>query len=603
MGRFRVEPIPFSSRGVEAFGRIEDERFTNWPVVYTLNGGKEVYVGETGDALKRLREHLTAPGKLSLSAARVVIDEEFNKSACLDLESYLINLLAGDERYEVLNANAGQIDRNYYRRDSYRESFPEIFEALREEGLFTRSLPEIKNRDLFKLSPFKALTPDQALSVEDIVRGIFDAVAAGERSIAVVEGEPGTGKTVVAVYLMKLLRDIERADPNQMVDEDARFSEFFSAAHSSLLDEFRIALVVPQQSLRRSIERVFSKTPGLDRSLVVTPFNVGASEDRYDLLVVDEAHRLNQRAAQASGPLNAKFREINERLFGEDDLSKTQLDWIRAQSDHQVLFVDALQSVRPADLPRDHIAALITEAKGAKRHHRLRTQHRVKAGEDYVAYVRAILSGSPPEPRPGSFAPYDLRFYDDLAAMRSEILSIDAAGGLARLLAGYAWPWKSKRDAEAHDIELDGLSLRWNSADRDWVSSPGSVEEVGSIHTIQGYDLNYAGVMIGPDLRYDREQARIAFDRENYFDVQGKKNNAMLGIEYGDDEILAFVRNIYAVLLTRGIRGTFVYVCDEPLREYMRPYFERAPQTVVPWHPALAGTASKKLGSSGTPER
>lgn len=594
MGSFRVEPIPFSQRGVEAFGRINDERFTNWPVVYTLNGGKSVYVGETGDALKRLREHLTVRGKQSLSAARVVVDDEFNKSACLDLESYLINLLAGDERYEVLNANAGQIDRNYYRRDAYRESFPEIFDALREEGLFTRSLPEIENRDLFKLSPFKTLTPDQALSVEDIVRGIFGALEGGERSIAVVQGEPGTGKTVVAIYLMKLLRDIERSDPNQMVDEDARFSEFFPATYSDLLRDLRIGLVVPQQSLRRSIERVFSKTPGLDRSLVVTPFIVGASEKRFDVLIVDEAHRLNQRAAQASGPLNAKFREINERLFGEDDISKTQLDWIRAQSDHQVLFVDALQSVRPADLPRDHLDAVVAEAEIRGGRHQLRTQHRVKAGEDYVAYARAVLGGPPPEPRPGRFAPYDLRFYDDLATMRSEIMGLDATEGLARLLAGYAWAWKSKRDPDAWDIHLDGLSLRWNSADRDWVSSPGSVEEVGSIHTIQGYDLNYAGVIIGPDLRYDRDQGRIVFDRENYFDAQGKKNNGMLGIEYGDEDILAYVRNIYAVLLTRGIRGTFVYVCDNALRSYMRPYFERVPHSkVVPWHPMLTGTASK----------
>jgi DUF2075 family protein len=82
-------------------------------------------------------------------------------------------------------------------------------------------------------------------------------------------------------------------------------------------------------------------------------------------------------------------------------------------------------------------------------------------------------------------------------------------------------------------------------------------------------------------------QQRIVFDRENYFDVQGKKNNAMLGITYSDDDILAYVRNIYAVLLTRGIRGTFVYVCDDVLRGYMRPYFQREPHEVVPWHPAL----------------
>lgn len=595
MGSFRVERIPLTKRGVEAFERLDDPSLTNWPVVYTLNGGSSVYVGESGDALKRLRDHLVSPSKRALSQARVVIDAEFNKSACLDLESRLINLFAGDEKYEVLNGNAGQIDRNYYRRDEYRQSFSDVFEELREQGLFTRSLPEIENRDLFKLSPFTALTPDQAVSVEDIVRGIFGALASGERSIAVIEGQPGTGKTVVAVYLMKLLRDIEHSVPGDTVDEDARFAEFFAHGYPAMLRDFRIGLVVPQQSLRTSIKRVFRKTPGLESSLVLTPFEVGASGERFDLLIVDEAHRLHQRANQASGLLNKSFRETTERLFGNDDVTKTQLDWIRAQSDNQILFVDALQTVRPSDLPREHLDTVTAEARKQGHLHSLRTQHRVRAGEDYVGYVRAVLTEKPPEPNPGRFEGYDLRFFDDLRAMYSAIVRLDASEGLARLLGGYAWEWKSKNDPDAADIMLDGLALRWNTTTKDWVASEGSVEEVGSIHTIQGYDLNYAGVIIGPDLRYETEQARIVFQRGNYFDTQGKMNNRVLGIEYDDDDLLAYVRNIYAVLLTRGICGTFVYVCDDALRSYLRPFFDQAQHDDgVAWHPALAGTAPKR---------
>jgi DUF2075 family protein len=595
MGSFKVERIPLTRRGLDAFERLDDPNLTNWPVVYTLNGGTSVYVGESGDALKRLRDHLGSPGKATLSEARVVIDAEFNKSACLDLESRLIDLFAGDEKFEVLNGNAGQIDRNYYRRSEYRKSFSEVFEELRGQGMFTRSLPEIENRDLFKLSPFKTLTPDQALSVEDIVRGILGALAADERSLAVVEGQPGTGKTVVAVYLMKLLRDIQAATPGEAIDEDARFAEFFGDGYPDLLRDLRIGLVVPQQSLRTSIERVFSKTPGLERSLVLSPFQVGESSERFDLLMVDEAHRLHQRANQASGPLNLKFRRITERLFGADDKSKTQLDWVRAQSDHQILFVDALQTVRPSDLPGDHLDRIAADARKLGQLHRLRSQHRVRAGEDYVGYVRAVLSDQPPEPDPRRFEGYDIRFFDDLGAMYGAITRLNASEGLARLLAGYAWEWRSKNDPDATDIDLDGLELRWNTTTRDWVASEGSVEEVGSIHTIQGYDLNYAGVIIGPDLRYDSEQARLVFDRDSYFDTQGKMNNRMLGIEYSDDDLLAYVRNIYAVLLTRGIRGTFVYVCDDALRSRLRPFFDQAQhEGGLAWHPALAGEVSDR---------
>jgi DUF2075 family protein len=109
----------------------------------------------------------------------------------------------------------------------------------------------------------------------------------------------------------------------------------------------------------------------------------------------------------------------------------------------------------------------------------------------------------------------------------------------------------------------------------DWINSPTSLEEVGSIHTVQGYDLNYAGVIIGPELRWDERVGRLRLDRSNYFDRKGKARNGLLGIEYSDDDVLALVRNIYRVLLTRGMRGTYVYVCNPALRERLRPFFAR----------------------------
>ena len=107
----------------------------------------------------------------------------------------------------------------------------------------------------------------------------------------------------------------------------------------------------------------------------------------------------------------------------------------------------------------------------------------------------------------------------------------------------------------------------------DWVSSPRSPKEVGSIHTVQGYDLNYVGVIIGPDLRWDASTNQTSFDRASYFDTKGKENNPKLGQRYSDDDLLQYVRNIYAVLLTRGILGTYVYVSDRALREQLRKYF------------------------------
>ncbi|PPG87996.1 hypothetical protein C5C00_09345 [Rathayibacter rathayi] len=166
-----------------------------------------------------------------------------------------------------------------------------------------------------------------------------------------------------------------------------------------------------------------------------------------------------------------------------------------------------------------------------------------------------------------------MRSFGDLGDLRRELLLREQEHGLSRLVAGYAWKWISKKDKDAFDIRIDGVALRWNSTQRDWINSPGAIDEVGSIHTVQGYDLTYAGVIIGPDLRYDPAEHRIVFDRANYHDKKGRENNPKLGLRYSDEDLLAYVRNIYTVLLTRGIRGTYVYVCDAALRDHLAPYF------------------------------
>jgi DUF2075 family protein len=194
---------------------------------------------------------------------------------------------------------------------------------------------------------------------------------------------------------------------------------------------------------------------------------------------------------------------------------------------------------------------------------------RVRAGEDYIEYARALVSDEPPASR-RDFGDYELVLFEDFAAMHDAIRAKDAAEGLARCVAGYAWPWPSKTDASAFDIELDGCKLRWNVTAIDWIDSPGSLEEMGSIHTVQGYDLNYCGVVIGPDLSLDPMTNRLRFNRSSYFDARGKANNNLLGIRYSDSDLLAYIQNIYGVLLTRGIRGTYVYVCDPTLRERLR---------------------------------
>lgn len=144
------------------------------------------------------------------------------------------------------------------------------------------------------------------------------------------------------------------------------------------------------------------------------------------------------------------------------------------------------------------------------------------------------------------------------------------------MVAGHAWEWRSRKDPQAYDIEIDGVALRWNSTDTDWINSKNSVEEVGSIHTVQGYDLNYAGVVIGPDLGFDPDAGELVVHRADYKDKVGKRNNRMRQQITTDQDLLRYISNIYSVLLTRGMRGTYVYACDPDLRRWLSQFIPGA---------------------------
>jgi DUF2075 family protein len=579
MTDYKIEKFPFDSESISVWGQAE-QLGANWPVVYTLSNDKEIYVGETLSAVSRLNQHLSTATKKQLSMVQIILNEKFNKSVCLDLESQLIRYLAADGTHLVLNANAGIQDANYFDRDTYQKSFDELFEIMFQQGLLSKSVPEIVNSNLFKFSPFKAVTLEQAAALNGIIERIVEDLKTNRGSQLIVQGDPGTGKTIVAIYLMKLLKDIARASDDELLEDDSIFSEFFTPELSKLFGSLKIALVVPQQALRKTLEVVFSQTPGLNKDMVLTQFEVAESKEDFDLLIVDEAHRLGQRANQNSAGLNKKFTNINIALFGHDDKTKTQLDWIEAKSRHQLLLLDTAQSIRPGDVPLKTTKGIVDRAKNSGSWFNLASQMRVMGGNGYLAFVKEVFAENAALAK--DFQGYDLRFFDSFTDMRSEILRLDAEHGLSRLLAGFAWEYKTKKRPELFDIELEGIKLRWNKTVTDWVSSPTSPQEVGSIHTIQGYDLNYAGVIIGNDIGYDPVQKKVFLRRDNYFDKKGKENNPVLGIEYSDEDVLHFVLNIYKVLLTRGIKGTFVYVCDPDLREFMRGKFPKGSSPLAP---------------------
>jgi uncharacterized protein len=511
--KYRYQPASFYEIKKSQFG-------SDWPVVYLLENGKEIYIGETVSAYARFKQHYENPERKKLTNAYIISDLEYNKSAALDIESSLIQYVSADEKYTIQNSNAGLLNHNYYDREKYQAKFELIWRKLQDLGIAKNNLVQIKNTDLFKYSPYKALTEEQITIVETI----HNEFANKKHHTHIINGQPGTGKSVLAVYLAKYIKA------------------------SQLTQNTSIALIIPMSALRKTLKKVFSKVKGLNSNMVIGPTEVVGKH--FDLLIVDEAHRLRRRVNLSSyGPFDQANRHFQLGKNG------TQLDWIMKSSDSQVFLYDKNQTIVPGDIRPEDIQSI-----GAWQHN-LTSQLRVLAGEDYISFIDNLLTVR--QARIPTFENYDLRYIKDTKELVAEIKQLDKIHGLARLVAGYAWTWESKKGGQDYDIELDGLKLKWNSTNIDWVNSADAINEVGCIHTVQGYDLNYVGVIIGPEVTYDNKLKRIQVDRKKYMDFNGKRS-----VE-SDDELETYIINIYKTLLTRGIKGTLIHAVDKSLEQYL----------------------------------
>lgn len=493
----------------------------NWPVVYVLENGKEVYIGETTNAFNRSVQHIKNPDKKRLKNIHVISDPEYNKSATLDIESNLIQHMAADGLLKVQNGNKGLQNHSYFDKARYVTKFETIWDELKQMRLVEHDLIQIQNSDVFKYSPYKSLTEDQLQIAEEI----FVHLKRENNETHIVQGGPGTGKSVLATYLVKFLKEQEETE------------------------SLEIGLVVPMTSLRKTLRRVFKNISGLNSSMVVGPNDV--TKLQYDVLIVDEAHRLKQR----KNITNYKsFDDTNKKLNLPKDA--TELDWILKSSKTQILFYDEGQSVRPADIDPHKINNMTVVR------HQLHSQMRIGAGHDFINFIDDLFALQ--DVSKYQFDTYDFQFFENIDEMISTIRKKDSEHGLARIVAGYAWAWNSRNNPEKHDIEIEGRKLKWNSVTQDWVNSPNALNEVGCIHTVQGYDLNYVGVIIGPELSYDLEKKTLVTDKSKYRDTNGHR-----GVN-DPEELHRYIINIYKTLLTRGIRGAYLYVVDENLRKILK---------------------------------
>lgn len=525
---------------------IAEDKIYNWPIVYILTNDEYAYVGQTTSVVTRMGQHGANEEKRDFTAVSIIFNEEFNASVIADYEHRLIELMGGDQRYRLTNKNEGMAKSNYFSKSKYAEMFEDLWEELRAMELAVHTIDQIEESEVFKYSPYKSLTPDQRVALNKIYDAIGEGIGCAEPIM--VEGMPGTGKTVLAIYLLKMLKD------------DPRYKDL------------NIRLMEPVTSLRQTLKRTVRTVMGLSEKDIIGPSDlvkaeygyVAGRERNFDIVLIDETHRLKQRVN-----LGTQFGNY-DKVNGKLGLSQraTQLDWILNQVKLPVFFYDPLQAIGPSCIEQEDISSALDLAN--RETIKLEEQMRVKGGRTYLTFIDELLSGC--RPQPCCFEGYELVFHEDFKTFAKSFDVAYSEHDLSRMLAGYAWKWNSKGDrtGNSFDIEIDGIKLRWNRTYENWVGKgfddPVIAHEVGCIHSIQGYDLSYAYVIIGNDLMLDPSTNRLRSNRASYYDRNGFARAS-------DEALTQYIKNIYYVLLTRGIYGTHIYVMEERLRDFLRSSF------------------------------
>lgn len=372
---FQIVPYSFDT-ALEYTLQQEQRKFLSWPIVYFLRDRKEAYVGETTDMITRMKAHLKSEKKQKLQDASLILSELFNKSATLDIESNLIRYIAADGQFSLQNGNLGISDHNFYQqKEVYWNMFKDIWSELQGMGIARHSLDYLDNSDLFKYSPYKSLSREQIAGLKTILHCLLD----DDAKVSLIHGGAGTGKSILAIFLFKLLKtdlsDFNRADFDESDEELFQLVEDVRCKY----DNLEMALVIPMQSFRKTISKVFKNIKGLSTKMVVGPAEVASK--KYDLLIVDEGHRLRKWKNLAA--YYGTFRKICEQL-GLDETTCSELDWVQMQSSKSIIFYDEFQSVKPSDV--DPVRFQELQVQESTRVEHLRSQFRVRGGSAYIEY-------------------------------------------------------------------------------------------------------------------------------------------------------------------------------------------------------------------------
>lgn len=376
---------------------------------------------------------------------------------------------------------------------------------------------------------------DQKL-VYEMALDLAHARGPEQKRVLIVEGGPGTGKSVVAINLLNEFT--QQGKVCQYVSKNAAPRAVFEAKLTGTFKKTRIT-------------NMFKGSGGY----------IATETNFFDVLLVDEAHRLNEKSG----------------LYGNQ--GENQVKELINASKLSVFFVDEDQRVTFKDIGSKAEIRKWAEALGATVYEQeLRSQFRCNGSDGYIAWLNHHLQIKPTANLNMDGLDFEFKVFDNPVTMHQAIREKNKTKNKARVVAGYCWNWKSKKNAQAFDIEFPefGYQAQWN-LDNDgstWIIKSNSVEQVGCIHTCQGLELDYVGVIVGPDFVVrNGEVLTDAFKRSNMDQsIKGFKSGFKSGLQTNREKNLAMadtvIKNTYKTLMTRGMKGCYVYFTDEETRTH-----------------------------------
>lgn len=375
---------------------------------------------------------------------------------------------------------------------------------------------------------------EQKVVYEEILNESRQSVADNKKRVVIVKGGPGTGKSVVAVNLL-----------TELTKED-QFCQYVSK-NSAPRNVYRKKL---KGSIRKSsIDNLF-KSSGI---YIETTNNI------VDTILVDEAHRLNEKSGM--------FHNMGENQIKE----------IIHAAKCSVFFIDESQKVTLQDIGSiDEIRKWANEEKALITEMELVSQFRCNGSDGYLAWLDHTLEIKDTANYDMNGIDYDFRIIDSPIKMQELIIERNRTShNKARILAGYCWDWKKEgvNDPNIHDIKIGDFEISWNLKNTStYAIDDNSIDEAGCIHTSQGLEFDYVGVIIGDDMRY--ENGKIVTD----FTKRAKTDNSLKGIKkmYKENPDSAIkkadeiIKNTYRTLMTRGMKGCYVYCTNQQLANYLK---------------------------------